>query len=183
MNKSRENLPKSVIKGSGFINTDLEFRDSGDTIMFLSPQCVVIGFEGLPHTLFSTPDFDSVQIPDILQEKIYQVRKIILKKTFSDEALKEGIFFDIPNWLIGFDALECIDFDGVNLDHLSILKNLSIKHLILHNTSFSSKEKIKATFSSFKKLTKIDCDQSFYAHFGNDLKTLNLNITLIAPEG
>lgn len=181
MDETKGNLPQSIIKGSGFINTDLEFQTSGGKILFISPKCTVIGFRELPYMLFSTPEFEE-KMPISVKEKIHYVRKIILKATFSDETLKDRKPYDIPNWLIDFNMVECIDFDGVNLENLSVLSNLSIDHLIFRNVKFDNKEEIMSAFRLFKNLSNIECDKDFYSYFGNDLREINLNITLISEE-
>lgn len=92
----KRNIPQSAIKGGGFFNTDLDFKDNGGKLMFTHPNCVVVGLNELPHTLFITPGFDERTLPASINEKLYEVKKNVLKSSFSDEITQGKKYYSIP---------------------------------------------------------------------------------------
>lgn len=182
MNNLKGNIPQSSIKGSGFVNTDLDFKNNGEKLLFTHPNCVIVGLDDLPYMLFLTPDFDQRNLPSIIKEKIYEVKKIVLKATFSDDVIKKKNYYSIPDWLINFYKVECIDFENADLDNLALLSECPIKYFIFHNVKFDNKEKIASTMRQFKELIDVSCDPPFFLHFENILRELNINILPISEE-
>jgi hypothetical protein len=181
MNNLKGAIPQSMVKGSGFVNTDLDFTDKGGELFFANPKCFVVGLNDLPHLLFVTPEFDERDLPTALSEKIYDVKKIILKTTFSDEIIRKQ-YYNIPNWLIKFNKVECIDFEDANLDKLAILNECPIEHFTFNNVKFDDKEKISSAILQFNNLKSISCDLLLFVHLKDLFQELNINVTILEEK-
>lgn len=124
--------------------------------------------------LFLTPDFDQKSLPTTIYEKIHEVKRIVLKATFSYDMVEN--YYSIPAWLVDFDKVECVDFENADLDNLGLLNVCPIKHFIFHNVKFENKNKIASAMSKFNNLIDISCDPDFSLHFENTLGELNINV-------
>jgi hypothetical protein len=51
-------------------------------ILFINPQCSVIGLENSPYMLFTTPEFNEGNLPTNIAKHIYKVKELILQPTF-----------------------------------------------------------------------------------------------------
>lgn len=182
MNNLKGNIPKSRIKGSGFVNTDLDSKNNGEKLLFTHPNCVVVGLDDLPYMLFVTPDFDEKKLPPVVNEKIHEVKKIVLKSTFSDEMLNRQKYYSIPKWLISFNKVEYIDLEDADLDDLELLKECPIKHFVFRNVKFDNLEKVASALRLFKNLVDISCNPSFSSYFKNAFRELNINILSVSDE-
>lgn len=180
MKKSdQQEIPRSIIKGSGSIAADLSSLNGAGKILFVDPKCVVLGIETEPFRLFITPEFSIESLPLSLRKNIYRVKELILKPTFAvgmDDKIKAC---QIPIWIKSFTKVQCLRFEFVSLDNLSIVRDLPIQHLIIENITYNNSKKLIADIRSLNHLKEISYDQSFPIDQLPSIKRLGLKLKLI----
>ena len=174
----QEEVPRSIIKGSGGIGADLSSLNGKGKILFVDPKCSVIGLGDLPYMLFTTPEFREENLPFNIRRNIYEVKKLVVQPTFLGVSKSEK-FCTVPKWLVNFKKIEYLRFEYVELDDLSYLKDLPIKHLIIENIKYHDGKKLIAAIKQFKHLKEISYDQSLPEDVRHSIKGLNLKLTLV----
>lgn len=177
MRKQKNNeIPRSILRGSGFICTDLR-SEAGEKLLFINPQCAVVGIEDEPYLLFVTPEFDDKILPLNLKGIIYKVKRIVLQPTFLDKML-DPEYYSIPIWLTDFKELEHLSLKSINVDNLIYLHDLPVKYLELSKVFFSDKDRILTAISYFSCLKELVYDETAPLNIIRSLKELNSGLKL-----
>lgn len=179
---SQEEIPRSIIKGSGVIRADLNFPQGKGDLLFLSPKCIVIGLDNLPYMLFATPEFSFDILPVNIKSNIHLVKEIVLQSTFSVEINQLDQYSYLPNWLQDFKGLKHLHLKYIIIDDLILLKDLPIQHLILDNVKYNDKVKLVYCIGVFKYLKEISCDHSVDAGLKAAIKELNLKLNFYSED-
>jgi hypothetical protein len=174
----QQEIPRSIIKGSGGIGADLSSLNGKGKLLLVDPKCSVIGLGDIPYMLFSTPEFNEEDLPSNIKENIYEVKKIVVQPTFLGVS-KSGKFCVVPKWLINFKKTEYLRFAYVVLDDLDWIKDLPIQYLILENVKYNDSEKLIATIKQFKYLKEVSCDQSVSTDIRQAIKTSGLKLIIV----
>jgi len=172
----QEEIPRSIVKGSGGIGADLSSLNGKGKILFLDPKCVVIGLGDFPYILFITPEFCEENLPPDIRKNVYDVKKLILQPTFSAVS-KPAKFCAVPKWLVNFKKIECLRFEYVELGDLIQLADLPIQQLIIENIKYDDGDRLIAVIKQFKHLKEISYDHSLPADLIRSIKGLNLKLT------
>ncbi len=122
----QEEIPRSIIKGSGVIHADLNSPKGRGNLLFVSPKCTVVGLHNLPYMLFTTPEFNENILPVDIKKDIYEVKEVVLQPSFAIEAHKSIKYCTVPEWLTNFKKIESLRFEYVVLDDLDCLKDLPV---------------------------------------------------------
>jgi hypothetical protein len=173
----QEEIPKSIIKGSGIVAADLSSLHGKGKILFVHPGCFVIGLDNSPYMLFTTPEFNEGVLPPNIGKHIYDVKKLVLQPTFSVKASKEIRYCTIPKWLNNFKKIEYLRFEYVELDDLEYLENLPIQHIVFENVKYNDDKKVISAIKRFKHLKEISYDQSVSTDLRHSIKGLNLKLS------
>ena len=173
----QEDIPRSIIKGSGIVVGDLSSLNGKGKLLFVDPKCFVVGLENLPYMLFVTPEFHEESLPPSIGKSIYEVKKLVLQPNFFVGTSKPEKFCGVPRWLINFKKIEYLRFEQIELNDLNYLEGLPIQHLILENIKYSDSKKLIAAIKQFKLLKEISYDQSLSADVIHSIKGLNLKLT------
>lgn len=174
----QEEIPRSIIKGSGGIGADLSSLNGKGKIIFVDPKCAVIGLDDLPYMLFITPDFREEYLPPDIRKNVYEVKKLVVQPTFSGVS-KSAKFCAVPKWLVNFKKIEYLRFEYVELDDLIYLKDLPIQQLVIENIKYDDGKKLIATIKQFKHLKEISYDQSLPGDIRHSIEELNLKLTFV----
>lgn len=175
-------IPGSIIKGQGAVAADLSALKGKGKILFVDPNCFVVGLENLPYRLFITPEFTNENLPTALRTNIYAVKELIMKPTFSVGSPKEIKTCSIPKWLSNFKKVECLRFENVTLDNLNYLRDLPVQHLIIEKITIENTKEFIINIKQFKHLKEISYDQSLSEDVRNSIKRLNLRLTPISSH-
>lgn len=157
-----DTIPKSVIKGSGFIGGDFAHSKGNLNVLYLNPKICVFGLnnESCPYTIFITPNFNRDSIPPNILKDLYKAKELILKPSFSEFKESSLEHCKIPDWLTDFKEIEVLKLDFVDLDELSKLKFLPIKKLIIENIKYSDEDRIQNMIESMENLIEVVYDSS-----------------------
>lgn len=181
MEKSNhKEIPRSIIKGGNSIHTDFDLLDGKTTLLFVSPNCTVVGLKNVPYMLFTTPDFNTNVLPLKIRKDIYEVKQLVLQPSFSSEIRESVAYCAIPKWLTNFKKLELLRFEYVELAELSSLNNLPIQNLIFENIKYEDSQKLIDAIKQFKHLEEVSYDHSLGAELIRSVKKLNLKLTVIS---
>src|ERR1700761_7562529 len=85
---NQEEIPRSIIKGSGVIHADLNSSKGRGNLLFVSPKCTIVGLNNLPYMLFTTPEFNENVLPLNIKKDIHEIKELVLQPSFSTEAHK-----------------------------------------------------------------------------------------------
>ncbi len=174
----QEEIPRSIIKGSGGIGADLSSLNGKGKILFVDPECAVIGFGDLPYMLFMTPDFREENLPPDIRKNVYEVKKLVVQPTFSGVS-KSAKFCTVPKWLVNFKKIEYLRLAYVELDDLNYLKDLPVQHLVIENIKYDDSKRLIAAIKQFKHLKEISYDRSLPEDLRLSFKELNLKLTFV----
>jgi hypothetical protein len=174
---SQEAIPISILKNS-MIGVDAGFLEQGGKILSLSPECIVIGFWDLTHSLYATPEFTLMLLPPNVAANIHEVKWIILQVTFYEGSqIKKN--YPIPQWLSDFKKVELLKLVNANLDNLIDITDLPVQHLVVEDVSFSGADNLVAAIKQFKQLKCLAYGESFPVHVVEAIEKLNLGVTLL----
>lgn len=173
MKKAIDNaIPKTHIKGD-FVHADLNSPKGLGKILYLKPDCIVIGLNEVPYMLFTTDSFAESSLPPKLGKKIYVIKELILKPTFELNIKRR--YCSIPEWITKFNELESLRVDFVDLDdHVDVIQHLPIKYLILENIKITDSEKLITVLTQLKNLKEVYCDHTFPIDVIDALKGSNI---------
>ncbi|NEU06985.1 hypothetical protein GZH53_01560 [Flavihumibacter sp. R14] len=159
MEKNNEDIPTSVIKGSGFVNVNWGEEKNG-SVMLVKPDCVLLGVNNLPCILYATPgtNFQQYQIGD----EIYKIRKLVLRSSFKSKSYSKDLNIEIPEWITDFRELEKIYLDNLVIDNLNLIKNLPLTHLGFRNVRLANEGEIVNLVNQMDRLKEISFDLSFH---------------------
>ncbi|MDB5121283.1 MAG: hypothetical protein JWN56_2501 [Sphingobacteriales bacterium] len=159
-----EEIPRSIIKGSGFVNADFGSLGDKGKLLLLDTRCVVVGLGDIPHTVFATPQFSDVELPLKFSENIFEVKNFVFQATFSSELRMKNQFCKIPEWLINFKNIESLILDLVELDDLAFLKDLPIQYLTFQNAKINDENRLIDAIKQLKQLKGITVNNKFSAN-------------------
>jgi hypothetical protein len=181
MKKPRqEDIPRSILKYNT-VAVDSSFYERGFTMLFLSPECIVVGLGGVPHTLFTTLAFTTDLLPPNVAEGIYEAMGIVLQSTFLTKPELKKCYL-LPKWLTDFKKVKHLKLVDANLDNLIDLKDLAVQHLIIEDIRFSDADNLVAAIKQFKHLKYLAYDESFPINIVEAIRQLNLGVTLLTAE-
>ncbi|MFC1224438.1 hypothetical protein ACFE6N_11555 [Pedobacter sp. BG31] len=175
----QEEIPRSIIKGSGVIHADLNTSKGTGNLLYVSLECTVVGLYNNPYMLFTTPEFNENILPLNISKDIYEVKEIILQPSFSIETRNAVTYSIIPKWLSNFKKIESLRLEYVELDNLNYLIDLPIQHLIFENIKYSNDKKLIHAIKQFKYLKEISYDRSLPTEVIRLIEELNLKLTHI----
>jgi hypothetical protein len=157
-----DTIPKTAIKGSGFIGGDFTHFKGNLNVLYLNPKICVFGLnhESLPYTVFITPNFIKDSIPANILNNLYKAKELSLKPSFSEDTNSSFEHCRIPDWLTDFKELEVLKLDFVDLDELSKLKSLPIKKLMLERSKYSNQKRIQNIIENMESLNEVVYDSS-----------------------
>jgi len=179
---NQEEIPKSYSTGNVSIGVNFgSLKDKGK-ILFVNPECSVIGVEDTPYMLFATPKFDEIDLPPTVKDKIYEVTNLILQPAFDLAKLRKSEHCIILKWLADFKKVEFLRFQRVHLDQLHYLTDLPVKHLVLDDIKLSDSDNLIISISQFKHLKEISYDESLPLDVKEAIVKLNLKLTLVTPD-
>jgi hypothetical protein len=163
MKKPQQNsVPKTIIKGSGFISTDFSFlKGKGEPqILLLDPNSTVIGFRNRPYLIYATSKLNYQSLPINIRESIDNVKMLVLQSSFSNEIKSENDFKAIPDWINNLKSIEYLRLDDIDIDQLNKLKTLPIHHLILINVKYSNEVLLIKSLMKLKGIRYLAYDNS-----------------------
>ncbi|WP_194775940.1 hypothetical protein [Pararhodonellum marinum] len=172
----QEEFPRSVIKGSGVVHADLSPLNGKGSLLFVSPQCVVVGLNDFPYKLFTTPEFRKIDLPTNIKESIFEVKELVFQATFSIEGLDSFIYCPIPDWVKKFKVIHSVRFEYIEIDNLIAVKDLPIQQLVLKKIRYKDCNSILATIKQFKDLKEIFYDHSISSDLEASLIALSLKM-------
>ncbi|WP_179414862.1 hypothetical protein HDF19_19875 [Mucilaginibacter sp. E4BP6] len=176
---NQEEIPKSYSTGNVSIGVDFgSLKDKGK-ILFVNPECSVIGVEDTPYMLFTTPKFDEIDLPPTVKDKIHEGKSLVFQPSFISKVLKNSEHSLIPEWIADFTKVEFLRFQRVNVGDLSILKDLPVQHLMLEDIKLSDSDNLIIAISQFKHLKKVSYDESLPLEVKEAIEKLNLKLTLV----
>jgi len=175
----QEDIPKTVIKGSGVVHADLNSPKGKGDLLFLSPKCTVIGLNNIPYMLFATPEFNESELPSNLKKEIYEIKEIVLQTSFLTDVNKMTKYNAVPRWLANFQNTESLVVEFVDLEDLDHIKDMPIQKITFKNVTYSDEDKIIEVIKQLKHLNEVYYDQSFSFDLVLSLNKLNLKSTLI----
>ncbi|GAA4320106.1 hypothetical protein GCM10023149_19200 [Mucilaginibacter gynuensis] len=181
-NITQKEIPRSIIKGGGGIGIDANFLDGKGKILFLNPVCTILGMGDIPHTMFTTPQFQEVALPPNITERIYELKRFIFQPTFSKPDLIKKDYAAISKWISDFKNIEELIFRHVTLDHLEDITDVPVQHLIFEDIKFNDDKRLIEAIAKFKNLKEISHDQSLPEELITSLKNPNLKLTVITEH-
>ncbi|GAA4779434.1 hypothetical protein GCM10023231_02760 [Olivibacter ginsenosidimutans] len=157
---NKKNIPKSTIKGSGFVNINWNGEKSG-SLMYSSSNCILLGKEDVPYMLYTTPNI--VQLLAAKKgEGLYKIRKLVLTSFFGSKTNSNNPYTEIPEWIGNFQELQEIYFENINVDRLEIVKSLYLTKLSFKNVTFRHISSICRSINGLSMLEEIHHDESFH---------------------
>jgi hypothetical protein len=179
---NQEEIPKSYSSGNVSIGVDFgSLKDEGK-ILFVNPECSVIGAEDTPYMLFATPNFDEIDLPSIVKNRIHEVKSLVFQPSFIRKVWKVSEHSLIPKWIADFKQVDFMRFQRVNVDDLSYVTELPVQHLILEDIILSDSDNLIIAISQFKYLKEISYDESLPLEVVEAIEKLNLKLTLVVPD-
>jgi len=175
----QDTIPKSIIKGSGFINADLTFLKGRGKILAISPQFAVVGLGESPYILYATPQFDANALPQKIEKNIHEVNRIIFQATFSVDPGLETVYSQIPDWMNNFKNLKFLKLSHVNLDKLALATSLPIRHLVLNDIQCNNPIKLIEAIKKFNSLKYVVYDQLSSNELKKVLGQLPVSLTVL----
>ncbi|SHM54467.1 hypothetical protein [Mucilaginibacter sp. OK098] len=181
MKKPRqEDIPRSILKYNT-VAVDPSFYEQGFKMLFLNPECVVVGLGDVPSRLFITPAFTTDLLPPNVAEGIHEVVEIVLQSTFTAEPeLKKS--YPLPKWLTDFKKVKHLKLVDANLDNLIDLKDLPVQHLVIEDIRFNDTDNLVTAIQQFKHLKYLAYDETFPTNVVEAIRQLNLSVTLLTAE-
>ncbi len=181
--QQKKDIPKTVIKGSGGIGTDLSSLNENDKILFADPKCFIIGSNGLPHMIFVTPQFNANFLPIHLRESIFNIKSLIFKPSFFVGKKNTPVATcQMSPWIADFKHIEYLQLENVDIHNLKLLKGLPIRHISLVSVKFTNNHEIFEAIKHFKALKEISYDRSIPIELVQSIKKLNLKSTLLSTD-
>jgi len=175
----QEDIPKTVIKGSGGIGADLSSLNGKGKVLFADPTCFIIGIDDLPYMMFVTPEFNKNILPVPIQEHIYGIKSLIFKPSFFVGKKHAQIKpCEISSLITDFKHIEYLQLENVDIDNLSLLKELPIEHLSLKTITYTNSSEIFQVIKHFRYLKEISYDHSITNDLKHEIETLHLKTTL-----
>ncbi|RVU01743.1 hypothetical protein EOD41_07225 [Mucilaginibacter limnophilus] len=156
---SKDAIPVSVLRDTTVV-ADFEGLNGEGKILYLTPKCVLIGLDGIPHTLFVTSNFYPKNLLEEIGQDLFEVRQLILQPTFSNISSGEAGYGSIPDWITNLKKVELIKFAYINLDELWLLRDLPVKQMVLNNIKFSETDLFIKSVNLFHFLDGITYDDS-----------------------
>jgi hypothetical protein len=176
----QDQIPRSIIKGTGAIGADLSSLNGKGKVLFADPRCFVIGVNDLPYAMFATPVFRAKFLPIDIRESIYGIKNLIFKPSFfvgkKHTPMKPC---EISSWVTDFKKIECLQLENVNLDDLISLKDLPIEQLSLKSVIYTNDQQIIRSIKHFKCLKEIFYDYSLTNNLKHELEKLHVKMTMI----
>jgi hypothetical protein len=175
----QEDIPKSVIKGSGGIAVDLSSLNGKGKVLFADPRCFVIGLNDFPFMMFATPEFTEKLLPTHIQESIYGIKDLTFKPSFFVGKKHTPIKpCEISPWIASFKYIEYLQLENVNIDNLILLKELPVEHLNLKAVIYTNDTEVLFAIKQFKSLKEVSFDHSITDDLRHRIAALHLKTTL-----
>jgi hypothetical protein len=188
---AQKEIPRSIIRGSGFYNIELgeELMNKGGKVLLINKDVVLIGLGDIPYILWATPYFDIESLPSEglnrlpanIKETLYEVEEIFIKSSLaSDNKLRKkwgyGKYPPIPTWVNNYQKLRRLHLENIILNNLGILKDLPIEEIELQDTKFDKQFDLTAILEGFKSLKRIVCDDTLPRKLKNQIRELNIGV-------
>lgn len=171
-----DNIPKSNLTGYITVNAALSTPEGEASILFLNPQCVVLGLNGEVNTLFITPDFDLNKLPSSIGTNIFNVKTLILQSNFTTNQREYDGNYMLPEWLLNFNKLSELHIKSADLSNLDYLMESSIEHLTLCDIYYTDEQNLLIDILRFKDLKEVICDDSLSSNIKNIIQTKNIKL-------
>ncbi len=141
------------------LNINLGSLKEKPEVLYYHDGSIVLGLNKKPHTLIATIDFDFNLLPDIIKDDIFKC-SIVYVVPSKDSAM-DTVHNVLPSWFFNFKSLKTLKIEGLRINNLLFLSEMSIENLIISKCLILNNDSTIDAIRSVKGLKYFIHDQSF----------------------
>jgi hypothetical protein len=174
-----DSIPRTIIKGSGFIGGNFDHPNGQLGVLYLNPQASIFGLNNstTPFAMYISTEYNLNNLPAKFLKDLPKIKYVLIKPSFDVEREKNLKHSKIPDWIKEFSGIEELALIFIDVENLAILSSLSIKQIRFLDILIKDNNKFLQNLAKIKSLEEVQYDISLKGFVDQNKHKIKINFS------